>query len=47
MLILVYGDDTFRAQDKVSKLREAFLEKHDKAGFNLAAFVSTDKPGEI
>ncbi|MEI6511350.1 MAG: DNA polymerase III subunit delta [Candidatus Uhrbacteria bacterium] len=47
MLILVYGDDTFRAQEKVSKLREAFLEKHDKAGFNLAEFASTDKPGEI
>ena len=47
MLILVYGDDTFRAQEKVGKLREAFLEKHDKAGFNLAEFASTDKPGEI
>jgi len=47
MLILVYGDDTFRAQDKVAKLREAFVEKHDKAGFNLAEFASGDKPGEI
>jgi DNA polymerase-3 subunit delta len=47
MLILVYGDDTFRAQDKVRKLREAFQEKHDKAGFNLAEFASGDKPGEI
>lgn len=47
MLILVYGDDTFRAQEKVGKLRDAFLEKHDKAGFNLAEFASTDKPGEI
>lgn len=47
MLILVYGDDTFRAQDKVFKLREAFVEKHDKAGFNLAEFASGDKPGEI
>jgi len=47
MLILVYGDDTFRAKDKVLKLREAFREKHDKAGFNLAEFASGDKPGEI
>ena len=47
MLILVYGDDTFRARDKVSRLREAFVEKHDRAGFNLAEFASGDKPGEI
>ncbi len=47
MLILVYGDDTFRVKDKVSKLREAFVEKHDRAGLNLAEFASSDKPGEI
>ena len=47
MLILVYGDDTFRAQEKMGRLREAFVEKHDRAGFNLAEFGSGDKVGEI
>lgn len=47
MLILVYGDDTFRAQEKVSELRGAFQKKFDPTGLNLATFGSDAKPGEV
>ncbi|MBI5369927.1 DNA polymerase III subunit delta [Candidatus Uhrbacteria bacterium] len=38
MLILIYGDDTFRVQEKVRHMRQAFLDKFDKSGMNLAEF---------
>jgi len=50
MLIFVYGDDTFRAQEKVGELREAFIKKFDPTGMNLSVFPSQNgklDPGEI
>ena len=46
MLILVYGDDTFRVQEKVKALQTAFVQKHDSTGFNFASFGADAKPGE-
>lgn len=40
MLIVVYGEDTFRVQEKVRVLRQAFLEKFDPTGINLSEFPS-------
>jgi len=38
MVILVYGDDSFRVQEKVVELRTAFTKKFDPTGLNLAVF---------
>jgi DNA polymerase-3 subunit delta len=38
MLIFVYGDDTFRVQQKVGQLVAAFREKFDPTGLNLSEF---------
>jgi DNA polymerase III subunit delta len=43
MLIFVYGDDGFRAQEKVRQLTSAFREKFDPTGLNLAEFTSDRK----
>ena len=40
MLILVYGEDTFRASEKVKELKEAFKKKFDPTGMNISLFVS-------
>src|SRR3990167_3662623 len=40
MLILVYGEDTFRASEKVKELKEAFKKKFDPTGMNISIFVS-------
>ncbi|KKW31918.1 MAG: polymerase III, delta subunit protein [Candidatus Uhrbacteria bacterium GW2011_GWA2_52_8d] len=45
MLIFVYGDDTFRVQEKVRQLTRAFREKFDPTGLNLAEFPSSSKKG--
>ncbi|MBI4591919.1 DNA polymerase III subunit delta [Candidatus Uhrbacteria bacterium] len=45
MLIFVYGDDTFRVQEKVRQLVRAFREKFDPTGLNLAEFPSSSKKG--
>ncbi len=42
MLIFVYGDDSFRTQEKVSQLKSAFREKHDPSGLNMVVFPSAD-----
>ena len=50
MVIFVYGDDTFRAQEKVTELREAFMKKFDPTGINLSVFPSANgklNPGEV
>ncbi|MBU0531697.1 MAG: DNA polymerase III subunit delta [Candidatus Uhrbacteria bacterium] len=39
MLIFVYGEDTFRSQEKVRVMRNAFSEKFDPSGMNLAEFA--------
>jgi len=38
MVILVYGDDSFRVQEKVTELRAAFKKKFDPTGINLSVF---------
>jgi DNA polymerase-3 subunit delta len=38
MLIFVYGDDTFRVQEKVVELKSAFLKKFDPTGINVSTF---------
>ncbi len=42
MLLFVYGEDHFRAQEKVSQLKSAFREKHDPSGLNTVVFPSAD-----
>jgi DNA polymerase-3 subunit delta len=46
MIILVYGDDSFRAQEKVLSLRSAFEKKFDPTGMNLSVFPDT-KTGKM
>lgn len=50
MLIFVYGEDTFRTQERVQELKEAFLKKFDPTGMNLASFPGGDgrlDPAEV
>jgi DNA polymerase-3 subunit delta len=50
MLIFVYGDDTFRVQEKVKELREAFAKKFDPTGLNFSSFLADGKklePGPV
>lgn len=47
MLIFVYGDDSFRVQEKVGQLVRAFREKFDPTGLNIAEFPSQKKRIEI
>ena len=42
MLIMIYGEDTFRVQEKVQQMKQAFLEKFDASGMNLAEFPSRE-----
>ncbi len=42
MLILIYGDDGFRAQEKMIQMKDAFLEKFDPSGMNVAQFPNKD-----
>lgn len=42
MLLFVYGDDSFRTQEKVSQLKSAFREKHDPTGLNTVVFPSAE-----
>lgn len=47
MVIFVYGDDTFRSQEKVRILEAAFKEKHDPTGMNLTTFTGKLDVGEV
>ncbi len=38
MLIFIYGEDTFRAREKVAVMKKRFCEKFDSSGMNLAEF---------
>ena len=42
MLLIVYGSDNFRTQEKVSQLKAAFRDKHDPRGTNIEQFPSKD-----
>jgi DNA polymerase III subunit delta len=43
MLIFIYGDDTFRVQEKVMTMKKAFAEKFDANGMNLDIFPEDGK----
>jgi DNA polymerase III subunit delta len=47
MLIFIYGDDSFRIQEKVGQLKRAFREKFDPTGLNLAEFPPGNKKMEM
>ena len=47
MLIFIYGDDAFRAQEKVRTMKEAFTKKFDPTGMNTAEFTGKLSPGEV
>lgn len=47
MLIFVYGEDSFRAQEKVRVMKDAFIEKFDASGMNLAEFKAKAGLGEV
>ncbi len=50
MLIVVYGDDTFRVQEKVRELEAAFVKKFDPDGMNISLFPGASgkcEPGEV
>jgi len=42
MLIFIYGDDTFRVQEKVKELKAAFAAKFDPTGLNTHVFPASD-----
>ncbi len=46
MLIFVYGEDSFRAQEKVQVMKDTFALKFDSSGMNLAEFASNVSYGE-
>lgn len=50
MILVIYGDDSFRVQERVQAMREAFLKKHDPSGINLSVFPAEGQsavvPGE-
>ncbi len=43
MILLIYGDDTFRAQERVNEMRDAFRNKFDVTGMNLSQFPADDQ----
>lgn len=47
MLIIVYGDDGFRVQEKVRALTDAFRKKFDPTGMNFASFGEKAELGEV
>ena len=38
MLIMIYGDDTFRVKEKLTQMKTAFAEKFDLTGYNTISF---------
>lgn len=38
MLIFIYGEDSFRVQEKVKEMKDAFAKKFDPTGLNTQAF---------
>ncbi len=47
MLIFVYGEDSFRVQEKIGQLKRAFREKFDPTGLNLSEFPGSKKHVEM
>ena len=47
MLIFVYGEDTFRVQEKVQVMKEKYQEKFDSSGMNLAEFSGKLELGSV
>ena len=48
MLIFVYGENTYASLQKLSTLREHFVQKHDPSGMNVSEFVvGKSKLGEV
>ncbi len=42
MILLLYGDDTYRSRRKLAALRERFLVARDSSGINVAIFREND-----
>ena len=47
MLIFIYGEDSFRVQEKVKEMEAKFCEKFDPSGMNSARFNVQSLIGEI
>ncbi len=47
MLILIYGEDTFRSRARTRELEEKFREKFDAQGYNLSRFDETADIDEV
>lgn len=47
MLIIAYGDDGFRVQEKVRQLQDAFKKKFDPSGMNFASYGEKADVGEV
>ncbi|NQV89020.1 MAG: DNA polymerase III subunit delta [Parcubacteria group bacterium] len=47
MLIFIYGDDTFRVQEKVRVMKDAFKEKFDPTGMNTAEYSGKLVLGDV
>lgn len=47
MVIIVYGDDTFRVREHVRMLVAAFRSKHDSVGMNVTDVAFEDNEGEV
>ncbi len=47
MLIFVYGNDTFRVQEKVREMEARFKDKFDPAGMNMVRFDAKAAIGDV
>ena len=47
MLIIVYGEDSFRVREKIRELERRFKGKFDQSGINMERFFSDAPIGEI
>lgn len=47
MIIFVFGEDTFRRQEKIKEIKERFKKKFDPTGFNLTEFKKEPALEEI
>jgi len=45
MIIFVYGEDTFRAKEKVAEMKARFTEKFDPTGLNFLSFKTRPEMG--
>lgn len=48
MVLLLYGEDTFRSKQKLKKMKQKFSDERDKEGLNLVKLdAENSEPGEI